>query len=66
MDDIREQIGMSKVKADDMDAIGQSGAANLLRMNVDTMEKLLARNKKLEAVVEIYRIAAVQTSEQKL
>jgi len=33
-------VGMSKVKADDMDAIGQSGAANLLRMNGDRIEEL--------------------------
>lgn len=33
-------IGMSKVKADDMDEMGQSGAANLLRMNVAEIERL--------------------------
>ena len=31
-------IGMCRVKADDMDAIGQSGAGNLLRMSADKME----------------------------
>ena len=41
MTDVREQIGMSEVKADDMDKIGQSGAANLLRMNVKEIKRLI-------------------------
>lgn len=47
-----ELIGMSKVKADDMDAIDQSGAANLLRMNVKEIERLTAHNEKLQEQVD--------------
>ena len=39
--------GLSKVKADDMDEIGQSGAANLLRMNVAEIERLTAENERV-------------------
>ena len=42
MTDIREQIGMSRVKANHLDKTRETGAANLLRMNADTMERLLA------------------------
>lgn len=35
---IEDLIGMCRAKAGDMDAIGQSGAGNLLRMSADKME----------------------------
>jgi len=49
---IADCVAMSRVKADDMDAIGQSGAANLLQTDANYLEKLNARNEKLEAVYE--------------
>ena len=36
------QVSLGRVKAEDMDAIRQSGAANLLRANADEIERLTA------------------------
>ena len=38
---IEREIGMSEVKANDLDSTKETGAANLLRMNVQSMRLLL-------------------------